>query len=100
MHEEEALQGDEFSAGGVDGNLDTECPFINRLTLSLSAWIHALYTRLRSHRISLYTELVLVIERVHVNVTTPAGLETGFDVTLPSVSSALLNIDVHDIRIE
>jgi len=37
-----------------------------------------------------------VIERVHVNATTPAGLELEFDVTLPRVSCALLNVDAND----
>ena len=37
-----------------------------------------------------------IIERVHVNATTPAGLELEFDVTLPSVPCALLNVDSND----
>lgn len=49
----------------------------------------------------IYTELVFnfdttLLERVHVNATTPAGLELEFDVTLPGVSCALLSIDAND----
>lgn len=37
-----------------------------------------------------------MVERVHVNATSPAGLQLEFDVTLPNVSCALLNVDAND----
>ena len=43
-----------------------------------------------------YNFSTTVLERVHVNATTPAGLELEFDVTLPSVPCALLNVDAND----
>ena len=36
------------------------------------------------------------LEHVHVNATTPTGLELRFDVTLPLVPCALLNVDSND----
>ena len=39
---------------------------------------------------------VIVEERVHVNATSPAGLEMEFDVTLPGVPCAILSIDAND----
>lgn len=49
----------------------------------------------------IYTELVYnlsasVRDRVHVNATSPAGLELEFDVTFPSVPCALLSVDAND----
>lgn len=37
-----------------------------------------------------------VVERVHVDATTPDGLDIEFDVTLPSVPCALLSVDSND----
>uniref|UniRef100_A0A7S4IKK9 Endoplasmic reticulum vesicle transporter C-terminal domain-containing protein n=1 Tax=Odontella aurita TaxID=265563 RepID=A0A7S4IKK9_9STRA len=40
--------------------------------------------------------LTEVLDRVHVNATTPAGLEMEFDITFHSVPCALLNVDAQD----
>jgi hypothetical protein len=55
-----------------------------------SAIVYLIYTEL------LFNFQTTLLERVHVNATTPAGLELEFDVTLPGVSCALLSIDAND----
>jgi hypothetical protein len=35
-------------------------------------------------------------ERVHVNATSPTGLDVEFDITLPQIPCSLLNIDAND----
>ena len=49
----------------------------------------------------IYTELQYnltpsVRDKVHVNATSPAGLEMEFEVTFPSVPCALVNVDAND----
>ena len=57
-------------------------------TLLLIAYL--IYTELR------YNLKPTLRERVHVNATTPAGIEMEFDVTFPSVPCPLLSVDSND----
>jgi len=48
-----------------------------------------------------YTELVFnlstsVVDRVHVNATSPDGLEVEFDISFPHIACALLSVDAAD----
>ncbi len=52
--------------------------------------IYLIYTEMQ------YNLTPTLREHVHVNATTPAGIEMEFDVTFPSVSCALLSIDADD----
>lgn len=57
-------------------------------TLLIIAYL--IYTELR------YNLKPTLRERVHVNATTPAGIEMEFDVTFPSVPCPLLSVDAND----
>ena len=43
-----------------------------------------------------YNFQTTITERVHVNATSPTGLEVEFDISLPQVPCSLLNIDAND----
>jgi len=43
-----------------------------------------------------YNFKLLMTERVHVNATSPTGLDVEFDISLPQVPCSLLNIDAND----
>lgn len=43
-----------------------------------------------------YNFQTVLVERVHVEATSPTGLDVEFDITLPKVSCSLLNIDAND----
>ena len=43
-----------------------------------------------------YNFQTTIRERVHVNATSPTGLEVEFDISLPQVPCSLLNIDAND----
>ena len=43
-----------------------------------------------------YNFQTVVTERVHVNATSPVGLDVEFDISLPKVPCSLLNIDAND----
>lgn len=43
-----------------------------------------------------YNFQTVTTERVHVNATSPVGLDVEFDITLPHVPCSLLNIDAND----
>jgi hypothetical protein len=43
-----------------------------------------------------YNFQTVTTERVHVNATSPVGLDVEFDITLPSIPCNLLNIDAND----
>jgi hypothetical protein len=43
-----------------------------------------------------YNFTTVIVEKVHANATTPAGLEIEFDITLHSVQCAILAIDAND----
>ena len=66
------------------------CAFSTLLLFYTSVVAYFLFTELK------FNFTTTLIERVHVNATTPAGLEIEFDVTLPGVSCALLNVDAND----
>lgn len=49
----------------------------------------------------IYTELAFnftttIVEHVHVNASTPRGLEMEFDITFPNIACALLSVDAND----
>jgi hypothetical protein len=58
--------------------------------ITLVAIVYLVYTEFR---FNFATE---ILEKVHVNATTPTGLEMEFDVTLTSVPCAILSIDAND----
>jgi len=43
-----------------------------------------------------YNFQTTVVDHVHVNATSPAGLEVEFDITFPRISCALLSVDAND----
>ena len=43
-----------------------------------------------------YNFQTIMTERVHVNATSPTGLDVDFDISLPQVPCSLLNIDAND----
>mmetsp|Transcript_23501 Transcript_23501/g.55333 ORF Transcript_23501/g.55333 Transcript_23501/m.55333 type:complete len:412 (+) Transcript_23501:112-1347(+) len=43
-----------------------------------------------------YNFQTVMSERVHINATSPTGLDVEFDITLPKVACSLLNIDAND----
>jgi len=43
-----------------------------------------------------YNFKLIMTERVHVNATSPTGLDVEFDISLPQVPCSLLNIDAND----
>jgi hypothetical protein len=43
-----------------------------------------------------YNFKTIITERVHVNATSPVGLDVEFDISLPQVPCSLLNIDAND----
>jgi endoplasmic reticulum-Golgi intermediate compartment protein 3 len=82
-------------------------PFGLHLLLSSSSFLAKLllsYHIIANKKVILYlliTEIrfnfqTVVEERVHVNATSPRGLDVEFDVTLPMVPCSLLNIDSND----
>jgi len=43
-----------------------------------------------------YNFETVLTERVHVNATSPVGLDVEFDITLPKIACSILNIDAND----
>ena len=43
-----------------------------------------------------YNFQTTVVDHVHVNATSPAGLEVEFDITFPRIACALLSVDAND----
>jgi hypothetical protein len=61
--------------------------------LSMITLVTIVYLVYAEFRFNFATE---ILEKVHVNASTPTGLEMEFDVTLTSVPCAILSIDAND----
>lgn len=61
--------------------------------LSVVTVFMILYLTYTEYRFNFQTQ---VIEKVHVNETSPTGLEMDFDISFPSVPCAILSIDAND----
>eukprot|EP00978_Attheya_sp_CCMP212_P026171 scaffold85642_cov63-Attheya_sp.AAC.1 len=82
-------------------NFDTQSSVSNEFRVRTAQGAAFSVTTLIAISYLIYTELVYnlsasVRDRVHVNATSPAGLELEFDVTFPSVPCALLSVDAND----
>lgn len=58
--------------------------------LTVSAIIYLVFTEMG------YNFKLIMTERVHVNSTSPTGLDVEFDISLPQIPCSLLNIDAND----